>query len=214
MADHSKEDVMRVVEYANAEGIKPVTAEMTHMLIAYAERLKEDDGALCSDGECPHRFIAHTHPPAQAAQVDDSAVASFVERAASVICGKPFPTGHALTKAREISDLALSMLTTAEPVAQGDAPQYGTPAMCDLLIRRCGQLREEVIAAKKSAQPRAVPDGEAATGYCPALEADLTQECERAMRQRDMYLKTGVSTVGGAHTTFISVISCAGIACR
>jgi hypothetical protein len=59
--------------------------------------------------------------PAQAAQVDDSVVASFVERAASVICGKSFPTGPALAKAREISGLALSMLATAEPVAQGDA---------------------------------------------------------------------------------------------
>lgn len=63
---------------------------------------------------------AAARPPAQPAQVDDSAVASFVERAASVVCGKPFPTGSALAKAREISDLALSMFTTAEPVAQGE----------------------------------------------------------------------------------------------
>jgi hypothetical protein len=36
-----------------------------------------------------------------------------------------------------------------------------------------------------------------------ALEHDLIQECERAMEQRDVYLKTGVSTAanGGSHDT-------------
>jgi hypothetical protein len=41
---------------------------------------------------------------------NDPAVAAFVEKAASVIWGKPFPTGVALAKTRQVADLALDML--------------------------------------------------------------------------------------------------------
>ena len=89
MFDHTKEDVSRVVDYANAPGIKPVTAEMAHMLGDLLERIEADERAVpvavVSDAEWGKRLTwlsnggkdlppvgtkLFTHPPAQAAQVD------------------------------------------------------------------------------------------------------------------------------------------------
>lgn len=46
-------------------------------------------------------------------QNSDEAVAHFVEKTAEIISGAPFPSGRSLYKARQIADLALSLLATA-----------------------------------------------------------------------------------------------------
>jgi hypothetical protein len=43
------------------------------------------------------------------AEVDDTTVASFVEKTACIISGAPFPSSRSYAKAREISDLALNL---------------------------------------------------------------------------------------------------------
>lgn len=73
--------------------------------------------AAIARGACSQTRTIQTEQ-SRAVPVDDAVVASFIERAASVICGKSFPSGPALAKAREIADLALTMLS-APPI---DAP--------------------------------------------------------------------------------------------
>lgn len=52
--------------------------------------------------------------PQPGAVVGDEVVAHFVEEAAKIISGAPFPSGRSMTKAREIRDLALRTLTNTD----------------------------------------------------------------------------------------------------
>lgn len=52
--------------------------------------------------------------------VPPEVVGSFVEKAAQIISGALFPSGRSLYKARQISDLALSMYATPRAAEAGD----------------------------------------------------------------------------------------------
>lgn len=140
------------------------------MLTAYAERIKADDGALCSDGECPHRFIAHSHPPAQAAQVDESAaLAHFTDYFVRNYPGPDTiiydPKWHApkiFRAAQYAIANAATTAPTAEPVAQGDPNIPTALDECQLQLIEATEERDH-LRAVLAAQPRATPSDEEST---------------------------------------------------
>lgn len=99
------------------------------LAILDAERIEADERALCSDPHCSHRFISHTHPPAQAAQVGRSVAIRLAQYGAEYAYRhkdwsiEPLQDGCEEHIDGWIAQAGCKCCNapTAEPVAQGEA---------------------------------------------------------------------------------------------